>query len=254
MAESLQLQIYGQPEQPTLIYLPGTHGDWTLIPSFRTALNSRVRFVVVTYPRTLDWSVEDYAMGVEAELTAQGITGGWLLGESFGSQVVWPMVARGKFHAQGVILAGGFARHPFPWAARFADWICAVIPLWMLKWGMFGYAKAARFRYRNSPETRAGIAEFLARRTDLDRRAACHRLRLVAENDPRALARAVKVSIYALTGAMDPIVPWPWARRWLKRNCPALREYRVVWGADHNVLSTAAKTSADQVVTWMGES
>jgi len=40
-------------------------------------------------------------------------------------------------------------------------------------------------------------------------------------------------------------------RFWLRRNCPALREYKIMWRADHNVLSTAAQASADQVIQWM---
>ena len=53
MAEELQLRIHGEASLPTLIYLPGLHGDWTLIGGFRHALGGRVRFVEVTYPRTL---------------------------------------------------------------------------------------------------------------------------------------------------------------------------------------------------------
>src|SRR5947209_8660937 len=86
--ESLQLRIHGSPALPTLIYLPGLHGDWTLIGRFRRALGNRVRFVEVTYPRTLDWSLADYAAGVEAALSSSRINTGWILAESFGSQVV----------------------------------------------------------------------------------------------------------------------------------------------------------------------
>ena len=93
MSEELQIRIHGDASQPALIYLPGLHGDWTLIPSFKRALGNRVRFAEVTYPRTLTWSLDDYAAGVEASLAEKGITRGWLLGESFSSQVVWPMVA-----------------------------------------------------------------------------------------------------------------------------------------------------------------
>src|SRR5208337_1274572 len=100
----------------TLVYLPGLHGDWTLIGGFRKALAGRVRFAEVTYPRTLVWSLEDYAAGVEQGLAQQGIRSGWLLGESFSSQVVWALVARNCLQTQGVILAGGFARHPMHWA------------------------------------------------------------------------------------------------------------------------------------------
>src|SRR6185437_5820884 len=100
MEEQLQLRIQGDASQPTLIYLPGLHGDWTLIPSFKRALGNRARFVEVTYPRTLTWSLDDYAAGVEAALREKGITRGWILAESFGSQILWPVVTRGKFQIE----------------------------------------------------------------------------------------------------------------------------------------------------------
>ena len=61
MKEKLEMRTYGDASLPTLIYLPGLHGDWTLVGSFRHALGGRVRFVEFTYPRTLTWSLEDYA-------------------------------------------------------------------------------------------------------------------------------------------------------------------------------------------------
>jgi hypothetical protein len=93
MPEDLQLRIYGEASLPTLIYLPGLHGDWTLIGGFRHAISDKVRFVEVTYPRTLTWSLDDYATAIESALAQNGITGGWLLGESFASQVVWGAVS-----------------------------------------------------------------------------------------------------------------------------------------------------------------
>ena len=58
MEEKLQLRVYGDASLPTLIYLPGMHGDWTLIGGFRNAVAGRVRFVEMTYPRTLTWSLD----------------------------------------------------------------------------------------------------------------------------------------------------------------------------------------------------
>ena len=97
MEEQLQLRVHGEASLPTLIYLPGLHGDWTLVGGFLQALDGRVRFVEITYPRTLDWSLDDYAAAIEAALAQNGITSGWLLGESFGSQPLWALVARGNF-------------------------------------------------------------------------------------------------------------------------------------------------------------
>src|SRR3982751_4900544 len=89
--EKVLLQVQGEASQPTLVYLPGLHGNWTLLGGFRKAIAGRVRLVEAWYPSSLKWSLEDYAAGVEAALAQQGITRGWLLGESFGSQVVWPI-------------------------------------------------------------------------------------------------------------------------------------------------------------------
>jgi len=250
MSEELQLRIHGDASQPTLIYLPGLHGDWTLIGGFRQALGGKVRFVETTYPRTLTWLLDDYAAAVEITLANNGITTGWLLGESFSSQVVWSMAARGKFAAQGLILAGGFVKHPNP-ALWLMEKIAKRISTRLLVWIIFGYAKVARFRYRRSPQTQVAIDEFIARRTERDRRAAQYRLHLVAKSDPRPIARRVNVPVFGLTGLFDPIVPWPRVRRWLKKNCPTLRDYKIIRCADHNVLVTAPQAASKQVLEWM---
>lgn len=253
-ADQIQLRVQGDPLRPTLIYLPGLHGDWTLIGSFRRALRDRVRFVGVTYPRTLTWSIQDYAAGVENALAEGEIESGWLLGESFSSVVVWPLIERKRFKIEGLILAGGFVEHSMRWGARLLEYVGGAVPLSLVTGILFCYAKVARYRYRHSPETRADVREFIARRSnELDRRAAVHRLQLVAESDPRAIARKVGVPVFALTGAVDPIVPWMLARRSLRKNCSVLREYKIFWRADHNVLSTAANAAADQVVNWINQ-
>ena len=118
-------------------------------------------------------------------------------------------------------------------------------------WVIFGYAKIARFRYRRSPETLATIDEFVVRRTELDRRAAQHRLHLIAQNDPRQTAGQTRLPVFGLSGILDPIVPWPFVRRWLGKNCPALRDYRIIRSADHNVLGTAPAEAAKQVLDWL---
>jgi pimeloyl-ACP methyl ester carboxylesterase len=252
MAEDLQLRIHGNSSLPTLIYLPGLHGDWTLISGFRHALGDQVRFIEITYPRTLTWSLDDYAAGVETALARNDVRGGWLLGESFSSQVVWAMVARGKFAAQGVILAGGFVKYPTP-ALWFMDKIADRISSRLLIWIIFGYARLARLLYRRSPRTLASLDEFITRRTELDRRAAQHRLSLIIRNDPRPIARQSNLPLFGLSGFFDPIVPWPPVRRWLRKNCPALRDYKLIFRADHNVLNTAADKAAKQVLCWIDD-
>lgn len=250
MDENIQLRIHGDAGLPTVVYFPGLHGDWTLIGAFREALAGKVRFVEMTYPRTLTWSLDDYASAIEMSLANEGIARGWLLGESFGSQPMWALVACGKFQAQGIILAGGFVRHPMRWLVRLAEALAGKLSLRLLIKIIFGYAKIARLRYRNSPVILERINEFIVRRTELDKQAATHRLRLIAGSDFRAVAAQTKLPVFGITGILDPIVPWPFVRRWLKNNCPALRDYKVV-RADHNVLGTGTRAAADQVLRWI---
>src|SRR5437868_6972272 len=70
VAEELQLRVYGDASLPALIYLPGLHGDWTLITRFRPHVEGKVRFVEITYPRTLDWSLADYGREIVKALNA----------------------------------------------------------------------------------------------------------------------------------------------------------------------------------------
>src|SRR6267154_39036 len=159
MPESVQIRIHGDPSQPTLIYLPGLHGNWAFIGPFRCLLRDRLRFVEISYPSTLNWSLEDYAEAVEAALAKHGITNGWLLGESFSSQVLWRLLARKRFQPEGAILAGGFVRHPMRWAVRLAVRVSGDISLRLITRLLLGYAKVSRFRFRRSPEVLASIHE-----------------------------------------------------------------------------------------------
>jgi pimeloyl-ACP methyl ester carboxylesterase len=76
---------------------------------------------------------------------------------------------------------------------------------------------------------------------------------LIAQYDPRLIAGQAKLPVFGLSGILDPIVPWPFIRRWLRKNCPALRDYRIIHSADHNVLSTAPTEAAQQVLDWMNQ-
>ncbi len=251
MREELTLRVHGPANLPTLIYLPGLHGDWTLIGGFRRALGARVRFVEVTYPRTLTWTLDDYAAAIERALKEQGIEHAWLLGESFGSQLVWPLLARKSYRTDAVILAGGFVRHPTPKTAGVVGRVTAGLPFPAMRLALAGYAKLMRVRYRRSPEVLENLDEFMARRTDLDRRAIAHRLDLLARNDPGPTAQAAGPPVFALTGMWDPIVPWFHVRRWLRDCCPSLQDYRVLWQADHQVLGTAPETAARVIMGWI---
>jgi pimeloyl-ACP methyl ester carboxylesterase len=257
--EVIQTRIHGATSLPTLIYLPGLHGDWTLVSSLRAALQGRARFIEFTYPRTTTWSLDDYARAVTAKLEERGIQRGWLIGESFSSQVAWKILEQGEgavagFQAQGLILAGGFVRHPLIWGVHGFHALHRRMPAWCFRGLLKAYGGYARLRHRRAPETRASVAEFLARRTEPDRAAIGARYPLIARHDPRPVARRVTVPVYALSGFFDPIVPWPFVYSWLHRHCPVFCGSRVIFNADHNVLGTAPVKSAEQILGWVRDS
>ncbi len=252
-SEQLRVRIFGDASLPTIVYLPGLHGDWTLVTSFRMALANRARFVEITYPRSLTWDITDYAEAIESALRENDISRGWLLGESFGSQITWELAGRteGFFSADGIFLAGGFVKHPIKWGPAVLRWIGEHTSMKNYQRELKIYSMYSRFRHRRAPETLASVAEFAERRTELDRRAMRSRLGLIERNDPRAIARRTRVPVYYLGGVVDPLVPWPIVRRWLRKNCPGYRGGKTFWFADHNVLATSPTKAADLVVHWM---
>jgi pimeloyl-ACP methyl ester carboxylesterase len=254
--EELQLRVHGSPELPTLIYLPGIHGDWTLVSSFRHAVRDRVRIVEFTYPRTLTWSLEDYGRAVLNALAEHGITHGWLLGESFGSQVAWSIVrlasAGGEpFRADGVILAGGFARYPILLGVRVVRWLNARVSPRVMRAGLRLYVAYARLRHRRAPETLASLDEFIARRTEPDRHAILHRYGLILASDAGQTAATCRLPTFCLSGFVDPVVPWLFSIPAIRRACPGFRGSRIILNADHNVLGTAPRRAAEQILAWM---
>ncbi|HAB19205.1 MAG TPA: alpha/beta hydrolase [Verrucomicrobiota bacterium] len=262
MGDSIEIRVHGSPGVPTVVYLPGIHGDWTLVTGFRLALGERVRFVEFSYPRTIKWSVADYASAVTRALVEAEVSRGWMVGESFGSQVAWAVFENAattksggaKFRPEGLVLAGGFVRHPWIAAVRWVRLWFSRAPQWALGGFLLLYRAYSRFRFRRSPVNLSACDEFLERRRRAGERAAItHRLDLIIDTDLRSAARSIEAPVLSLTGFWDPIVPWPWVRAWLRRECPGWRGERILAWADHTVLVTQPVKSAEIVWKWISD-
>lgn len=248
--DELRLRSHAAPGKPRLVYLPGLHGDWTLVGAFREALAGRAALVEMTYPRTLTWTLADYANRISTALVAAGFNTGWLLAESFGSQIAWAMLANPAlaFRIEGVILAGGFVTYWPRWFVRAGEHVLGRVPARALGPPLRAYARLASItRFRPV----SGLEEFIQRRTEPDKAAAMHRLRLIATADAGAIAEQTHVPVFHLVGLVDPIVWWGPVRRWLRRRCPGFRESRIIARADHTVLASAPRQAADQVLAWI---
>jgi pimeloyl-ACP methyl ester carboxylesterase len=259
MSESLQLRVHGAAAEPTLIYLPGLHGDWTLLGPFRAALGGGARLVETTYPQRPEWTLDDYVAALETAFLERGIGRAWLLAESFSSQVAWQLLGRREtlgsaagLEVTGLILVGGFVKHPWPWGVRAAHGASRAVPLWLLKPLCALYGRSASRRCCAAPEVAAEIEEFVRRRTlPADREAVTSRYRLIAGADFRPVARRARLPVYHLSGAIDPLVPWWNVVAWLKRDCPGFRASRIVRRAGHNVLLDAPGESVKQILEWI---
>lgn len=259
MPEEIIIRIHGDPANPTLIYLPGLHGDWTLIADFRAAVERDIRLVEFTYPRSTTWSLADYSNAVKEKLAEHHIGAGWLLGESFGSQVVWAFLqlqlsssSDQEFQPAGVILTGGFARHPLMAEVTIAEWTHRMVPARVMSSCLAGYARYARLRHHSSCETRASICEFGQRRAEPnDRESILHRYSLIRTADFRPFIQTLRLPVYCLSGWLDPIVPWPLTLRWFRRNCPGFRDAKIIGWADHNALGTRPDSAARTVLGWI---
>lgn len=258
-AEQIRLRLHGPSSGTTIVYLPGLHGDWTLAASLRAALSTKMRFVEFTYPRTLEWSLQEYAAAVLNALHSAGIREGWVLAESFSSQVLWNIVSQlqsepSSFRLQGVIMAGGFIRYPAPWLLGPVKRILGSLApaVWR---GLFrAYASYSTFRHRRAPESKEAVAEFVGRRTPRDIAALLHRLDLVAQSNPAEIAGSVTFPVYVLSGVIDPIVPWWHTFGAFRRGCPAVRARKLVWPADHNVLGTEPRISSEWILDCIAQS
>ena len=234
---------------PTVIYLPGLHGDWGLIGTFRRALGPRVRFVEFAYAQD-EVTLEVLAASVHEALLREGVTSGWLLAQSFGSQVGWALIKNG-FTADGVVLAGGFVKHPWPWGALFFRAVLSS-PSWLIGPAYRGYTFVCNALARRGPEEARELMAFAENRGPAEWRATAWRLVLIARADPRLTAKAFKNPVHYLGGRLDPLVPWPWVTRWLARECPGYKGRTIFPAADHNVLGSAPHESAERVLAWLG--
>ncbi len=209
--EALQWRIHGDSSLPRLIYLPGLHGDWSFIGRFRNAIKDRVSLIEFSYPQTTHWSLEDYSAAIHSALGKIEVESGFLLAESFGSQVAWamlnhaatdasPRVAEDSFKIRGIILAGGFVRHPFMPEVQAAAILlrCAPVSLIRLVFRLYrlGWRDGQRWNSRESP----GAKQRLLNCTVADRCAMVHRLQLILENDPRPVASVTRVPVFQLSG------------------------------------------------------
>lgn len=242
------VRIQGSPDLPVLVYLPGMHGHWAFAHKLRKELEGKVRLVELAYPAVVTWSVRDYARAVRQALQQADITRGWILAESFGSQIAWELTAEElPFRIDGLILDGGFVKHPWPAGAlvlrrmlRYPDGFANLL-IKLAAMPLTGDI------IRQIPENDRRKFPFDTR----SRVAMMARLKLIATHDPRPLAANMSAPVYFLAGFWDFLVPLVPVRGWLKKHCPGLRNCRTLPLADHATIISQPVRTAEAILEWM---
>ena len=60
-----------------------------------------------------------------------------------------------------------------------------------------------------------------------------------------AMARERELPVQFLSALIDPLVPRPFVKHWLKCHCPGLRECKIISTAERNVVGMAPERSAE---------
>ena len=185
MSEVLQIRVHGN----------GSRRRWSIFPACmaigRSSAVFAPRWAIVfglsnspIHARSPGrWKI--IRMPSKARLLAEGIDKGWLLAESWGSQPAWALVGRNlktaasRFQVKGLILAGGFVKHPFGWGPGLLGWIGAHMPM-----GFYRSATTVLCRVfkiaapRTGPGRRTALMNLWPVGPALDREAMLHRLDL----------------------------------------------------------------------------
>ncbi|MGB9602610.1 MAG: alpha/beta fold hydrolase, partial [Limisphaerales bacterium] len=172
MDESVKIYINDPDKFPILVYLPGIHGDASLVGEFKKHIAGKVRFIEIEYPKNPDWEIQDYASAIESALLQCGVDECYLLAESFGSQVAWGLMSKHRaFKVNGIILAGGFVRHPFIPGVKIVKTLTGILSLRMIELWLKFYVWICKLFFRKERRDKKILKDFTRNRiNDADRR------------------------------------------------------------------------------------
>lgn len=246
--------MHGDPHGHVLVYLPGLHGDFTLIRSFRERILPSTAFVEFAYPVDGNPSLRELADAIHDALEHLQVGDVTLLAESFGSQVAWAMIARPRetIRYRRLILSGGFVQYPWLGGVHLARAMVTTVGpganLLLESFPLYG-----RLLYEPRPGLAHDLSCFVESRSRIeDRQAIHHRLGLITTADFRPVAARTTLPVHHLTGVFDPIVPWYPVQRWLQRHCPGYQGTVRFHTSDHAVLVSRPTAAARLIKSWMG--
>ena len=183
---------------PTIVYLPGTHGNDAFYGSFRTRFPQRAGRCL-TYPVNSGWDLNGYTEWLKKELG--GLRSYVLLAESFGSLLAIAHGAEDPAGLRGIVFLGGFVRSPYP---MLPSWIAHLVPS---PQNQFMSGIGASLLLEKGNRNHYELDEVSTALTGLSRRDLRDRLRVVLKADLRDQLSRIRAPFIALQGSDDRIVP-----------------------------------------------
>ena len=246
-------QSVGDPSGPTIIYLPGVHGDWTAQSRARPLLSRDFHLVETAYPRVDSWSIDDFAGALKDLLDGLGIESAHIVGESFGSLVGWQFGIAHPDRVRSYTLVGGFARSPRFRVAAAAAAALKSIPTGMLESAIDLYVagKSALGEHRETFDTGA----YPATRTQRGLQATANRMSIIQRTDFRGLLHQVRFPVRYVGGARDIVVPVRREIATLIAHLPPHCDFQseLLSGAAHNIIASHPRETVEQITRWVRE-
>ncbi len=222
---------------PTLVLLPGLHGNGVLFRPLLESLPSAVTAIVVSYPEHQPLGYRELLPIVLAALPTSGPF--VLLGESFSGPLAILAAATRPRGLVGVVLCGSFVRNPHP---CIPSWAAVLVRPWQFRlFPRFSRWKALLSGY-STEALRELIQEALSRVAPAV--LAC-RVREVLRADVTRELASCTVPVLYLRGTNDWVVP-AWNVASVRRCCPQLQVAE--FPAPHLVLQVATAPALEVIL------
>ena len=182
--------------KPTLVLLPGTHGNGLLFGPLVQALRGW-KVLVLEYPEDSGWGLNGYVDWLDAQLKKERKT--ILVAESFGSLVAVRYAAKRPKTLVGLVTLGGFVRSPKRWARPWMRHLMLGpnngLSKFLGRHFLIGMNAGARKELL--------LDQALGRMSKKD---LLDRVEIILESDERAALKKIQVPIVALVGLWDRLV------------------------------------------------
>lgn len=253
-SSALVHQVSGSEELPTLVYLPGVHGDWTPLARARSLLGEAARLVEVAYPRVADWTLPDFAKALENLLDLLKLDSVHLVGESFGSLVAWEFGLAHPHRVRSLSLVGGFSQPPDSRTARWARHALSLVPTVLFETGIDLYV-AHKNRRGETRHPGDGAPAYAAVRTTRGRRATANRMDIIHRTDFRPRLGDVAFPVRYIGGEKDRLVPVQRELATLEKYLPTACDFqgRILSAAPHMIIASHPEQTSGHLHTWVRE-